>query len=533
MPIIGNFPSGAGGGGGLTLAEATDIQTITAHNKVYIKWTDPEDLVVAGSNLATWSGTVLVRKAGSKPLSRRDGVLVLDSKKRNAYQNKYFADGNVTDGTEYFYKLFPYTTAGAYTDNEKDEFAVTPESVAPGNVTSISAVASGNGKVTLKWTDPDDTVTDGITVSAWAGTRVVYKQGGAPASANDGMAVTTSITKNQYATSGFVVDRLENGVTYHFGMFPYATEETGGLANNDAANTTTGVPNRLVIADEPKQKGALTYNGTDNTNGTAQTPLWDNYDETKMTLDAAGQSAAGTYEAKFTPKDDYCWAGGSLDAKTISWSIGKKGIEKVTASGTTFTYNKGEQAPVWTNYDSGTITIGGDSGKKVDAGNYTTTFTPMSNFQWNTGDSDAVSVQWEINRADLPRPTLDKSAITLSGDQISDTFTVTREGDGAVTATADSGTVVTTSVAETTVTVTSVDKTTGKATITVKVEQGTNYNAYVNTDVTVSVDAKFLPVVGTPLDNCSWDDINNIAAAGLAEVTLLLATGRLFRSMAP
>ena len=60
MPILGNFPSGGGGGtGGLTLAAVTDIQTLAAAGKVYVKWTDPDDLVVAGSTLAAWGGTLL------------------------------------------------------------------------------------------------------------------------------------------------------------------------------------------------------------------------------------------------------------------------------------------------------------------------------------------------------------------------------------------------------------------------------------------------------------------------------------------
>ena len=47
MPIIGNFPSGSGGsGGGLALAAVSGIQTLTAAGKVYVKWTDPDDLVL-------------------------------------------------------------------------------------------------------------------------------------------------------------------------------------------------------------------------------------------------------------------------------------------------------------------------------------------------------------------------------------------------------------------------------------------------------------------------------------------------------
>ena len=151
MPIISNFPSGSGsGGGGLALAACTDIATLVASGKVYIKWTDPDDLVVAGSTLAAWGGTKLVRKAGSMPASRRDGVEVLDLKTRNAYQNTYFCDSGLSDGTTYYYKLFPYTTSGTYTDDTADEFSATPVVVAPGNVSGITLAAAGNGKLSIK-----------------------------------------------------------------------------------------------------------------------------------------------------------------------------------------------------------------------------------------------------------------------------------------------------------------------------------------------------------------------------------------------
>lgn len=91
MPILSNFPGGAGSGsGGLTLAAVTGITTQVASGKVYVKWTDPEDIIVSGAALATWGGTLLVRKAGSTPTSRRDGTIILDSKTRNAYKNTYF-----------------------------------------------------------------------------------------------------------------------------------------------------------------------------------------------------------------------------------------------------------------------------------------------------------------------------------------------------------------------------------------------------------------------------------------------------------
>lgn len=320
MPILGNFPSGGGGGtGGLTLAAVTDIQTLAAAGKVYVKWTDPDDLVVAGSTLAAWGGTLLVRKAGSAPVSRRDGTVVLDSKTRNAYQNEYFCDSGLTDGVTYYYKFFPYTTQGSYTDSADDEFSKTPAPVAVGDVSSMSAIAAGNGKLALKWTDPSATVVnDGVTLATWAKTTVVVKAGGYATDPDDAnaayrLAVTT---RNQYASSPLTVTGLENGVTYYVSFFPVSTD---GAVNTNTANRITGIPDRLKISTVPSQSGTLTYNGN------SQSPIWSDYDANKMTIgnQTAGVNA-GSYTAQFTPKDDYCWSDGSTTAKNVTWTIGKK-----------------------------------------------------------------------------------------------------------------------------------------------------------------------------------------------------------------
>ncbi len=98
MPILSNFPGGAGSGsGGVTLGAVSNINVLVASGKVYVKWTDPSDIVVSGSTLAAWGGTLLVRKAGSAPKSRRDGTVVLDSKTRDAYKTSYFCDSGLSN----------------------------------------------------------------------------------------------------------------------------------------------------------------------------------------------------------------------------------------------------------------------------------------------------------------------------------------------------------------------------------------------------------------------------------------------------
>ena len=323
MPILSNFPGGSGGGGGLALAAVSNITTLTSSGKVYIKWTDPDDLVVAESILASWGGTLLVRKAGSMPTSRRDGTVVIDSTTRNQYSNAYFCDSGLSDGTTYYYKFFPYTTTGTYTDSEDDEFSATPTAQVAGidswNVTSIVASEeAGNGKMTIKWSDPAATITsDGVTLATWASTTVVVKEGSYATDKDDSDAVYTLkvTTRNQYANTSLTVTGLTNGTTYYISFFP---ETTDGGVNASTTQRDTGVANRITIDNVPSQSGSLTYNGG------AQSPSWNNYNTARMTLGGTTSGTnAGNYNATFTPTDDYRWSDGTTTVKTVAWSIGK------------------------------------------------------------------------------------------------------------------------------------------------------------------------------------------------------------------
>ena len=323
MPILSNFPGGSGSGGGIALAAVSNIATLAASGKIYIKWTDPDDMVVADSTLAEWGGTLLVRKAGSMPTSRRDGTIVIDSTTRNQYSNSYFCDSGLSDGTTYYYKFFPYTTTGTYTDSEDDEFTATPTAQVPGidswNVTNIVASEeAGDGKMTIKWSDPSATITnDGVTLATWESTTVVVKTGSYATSKDDASAVYTLkvTTRNQYASTPLTVTGLTNGTTYYISFFP---ETTDGGINTSTSQRDTGVANRITISNIPSQSGSLTYTGS------SQSPTWSNYNTTYMTIGGTTSGTnAGSYNASFTPKTDYRWSDGTTTAKTVSWSIGK------------------------------------------------------------------------------------------------------------------------------------------------------------------------------------------------------------------
>lgn len=254
------------------------------------------------------------------------------------------------------------------------------------------------------------------------------------------------------------------------------------LAQNakDAADKAQEAITKLTSAinSVPSQSGSLTYTGQ------AQTPAWNNYDPN--TLEIGGVTSgtnAGTYAATFTPKEGYQWADGTTTARTVNWTIGRASVATPAQSGS-LTYTGNEQAPAWSNYDSAKLTIGGTT-KGTNAGSYTATFTPGSNYQFSDGTTTAKSITWKINKA-AGSLTLNKSSLTLSGGTTTGTVTATRSGNGAITATSSNTGIATVSVSGTTITITG--KASGTATITVKVAEGTNHTAPADKTISVTVE---------------------------------------------
>lgn len=107
-----------------------------------------------------------------------------------------------------------------------------------GNVVDFTAEPD-DGKVILRWKDPEDIVVDGIVISKWAGTKILRKTGSYPANENDGVLVVDSGVRNQYEIDGFVDTGLQNNVEYFYMAFPYTTD---GLYTLDIANRVSAMP---------------------------------------------------------------------------------------------------------------------------------------------------------------------------------------------------------------------------------------------------------------------------------------------------
>jgi len=349
MPIVSIFPTGSGGsggGGGIPLAPVTDLATLAASGKAYLKWTDPVDTVVGDATLAAWAGTLLVRKAGSMPTNRRDGTVVIDNKTRNAYKTQYFCDSGLSDGVTYYYKFFPYSTTNTYADDPANEVTVTPNPVPTGDISGLAVAAQLNGRVQLKWTDPAATkVQDGVTLSTWASTKVVYKTGGYPTSPEDGTLALNSTTRNAHTSNPLEVTGLTNGTTYYFALFPISTE---GAVNKSTTGRITAIPNKTKLTAVPAQSGTLTYTGAE------LTPTFSNYNTAQLTIGGVTKATnAGTYKATFTPKPDYCWSDGSTGAKEVSWTI-KKAAGSLSLNKSSVTLNTSKLS------DTVTVTRAGD-----------------------------------------------------------------------------------------------------------------------------------------------------------------------------
>ena len=288
---------------------------------------------------------------------------------------------------------------------------------------------------------------------------------------------------------------------------PYLLNQIGTCVEaaqnaQDAANAALDAVSGIVYTINvlPSQNGTLTYNGQ------AQSPSWNAYNPDALTLGGVTSGTnAGTYTATFTPKGQYKWADGTQTAKEVTWTINAATMTVPTQKNS-LTYTGSAQSPTWNNYDSEKMTLGGTT-SGTNAGSYNATFTPKTNYKWADGSTGAKTVAWSIAKA-AGSLSLNKTSIKLTAAKTTDTITVTRAGDGKITATSSAPTVASVSVSGSVVTVTAKAK--GSTTITVSVAAGTNHTAPSNKTCSVEVT---LPT--KVLNDNSWETIREVSSAGL------------------
>lgn len=214
-----------------------------------IMWTDPEDIVVNGGIAAEWDGTLVVRKVGSAPATIEDGTIVVDSKVKNQYKETPYIDTNLTNGTTYYYGIFPYTKISQYNLASVTEF--TPGEIVPVKPV-IDKIKSEDTAVKITFTSE----------TPEAMVKIVYKKDSAPTTISDG-TVVSGITSSPVEITG-----LTNLSTYYFVAYAYTA-----LRVSDASDAVSCMPRAYIayamhVSDtESDPASKVTYPaGYDNSN---------------------------------------------------------------------------------------------------------------------------------------------------------------------------------------------------------------------------------------------------------------------------
>ena len=124
----------------------------------------------------------------------------------------------------------------ATTENVRNFVAQYP--FPPKNPTNFT-VYPAELKIDVYWSDPNDFIYDNMTLSEWAGTKLVYRTDRYPNNQNDGTIATVSTYRNQYQTYPFTFENARAGTTYYMQLFPYSIND---VYNASILNRNTAIP---------------------------------------------------------------------------------------------------------------------------------------------------------------------------------------------------------------------------------------------------------------------------------------------------
>jgi|GEM_PF-6896929 hypothetical protein len=249
-------------------------------------------------------------------------------------------------------------------------------------------------------------------------------------------------------------------------------------ATHTASSKTVDIP--IYVTNEQVRRPVATKTSYTYT-GNAIALEVTGFDTNKMTRSNYSKTNAGDYEASYTPKTGYCWEDGTTDTYKIAWEITKATPTVTVSPVTNLTYTGEAQNLVTGSTTGGTLKYklgsGGSYGTSIptatNSGNYKVYYKVDGGSNYE--DVPEQSLYLTMKKATPDAPTLSADTLSLTAIATPGTITVTRDGDGAVTAASSDTSVCTVAVEGTTVTVTAVAD--GEATVTVSVAAGQNYEA--------------------------------------------------------
>jgi cysteine-rich repeat protein len=175
-------------------ANVTGFTVTVGESRLTLEWTNPVD--------ADFQGVKVLRKTSGFPINQNDGTVVYTG------AGTSHVDLGLTNGVSYYYAIFPYDDVPNYASGAVANGTPMgpPDTTAPGEVTGFTAV-SGDGQITLAWTNPVD--------ADFQGVKIVRKSLTCPATSSDGTVVYDGI-----ATSRIDLG-LANGTLYCYKAYTY------------------------------------------------------------------------------------------------------------------------------------------------------------------------------------------------------------------------------------------------------------------------------------------------------------------------
>lgn len=111
---------------GIAPDNCSGIAVVAGDGTLEVKWSDPDDTVVEGQTICTWAMTKLVLKTGGYPVNENDGTIVVTNSVRNQYQTNGYTVTGLTNGTTYYFQLFPISDGGAVNRNTANRISGVP-----------------------------------------------------------------------------------------------------------------------------------------------------------------------------------------------------------------------------------------------------------------------------------------------------------------------------------------------------------------------------------------------------------------------
>lgn len=170
-----------------------------------------------------------------------------------------------------------------------------------------------------------------------------------------------------------------------------------------------------VYLDKPTE-----YNGIYTYNGVEQTYVPNGFNSKYLNITNNVQINAGTYSVMvgLIDKEHYYWKDGSQSELIYIFTINKLKLNKPTKSSFNYTYTSNLVTYYPDGFDESTMNI--TNNIKIFIGEYTCIISlrDKTNYIWNDGTNSDVSINWNIQKGSITKPTDSNNVSTYTGEEI-------------------------------------------------------------------------------------------------------------------